>query len=141
MMKYRGGQRVIGGTYWCPMSGEVVTVPKAGGKLPGDEKRRFVKAPAPILVAAMPLMGLAYVIFLPFAGFAALIGYAGYRGWLALRLASGGMWRVATLEWRPGVSYLGRRAPRPKKEGDGEAERLLRDVEQEIARRRDEGKD
>lgn len=140
MMKYRGGQTVTRGTYWCPTSGEVVTVTGKGGKLPGDEKRRFGKAPAPLLVMAMPLMGLVYVIFLPFAGFAALIGYAGYRGWGALQGARAGMWRVATLEWRPGASYLGRRARRTKG-GDGEAERLLHEVEEEIARRRGEGKE
>ena len=136
-MKYRGGQKALGGTYWCPTTGEVVTLPRAGGKLPGDEKRRFVRAPGPLLVMAMPLLGLVYVVFLPFAGFAALIGYVGYRGWLALKRAGSGMWHVATLEWRPGVSYLGRRArPKGKK---GEAERLLEDVEAEIARRRAQG--
>ncbi|MBI2866226.1 MAG: hypothetical protein HYX99_02550 [Chloroflexi bacterium] len=137
MFKYRGGDTVRKGTYWCPATGQVVTISRAGGKLPDAQKRPYVRAPALLLVMAMPLLGLVYIIFLPFTGFAALLGYLGYRGWLGLRWAFTGVGHLATVEWRPGVSYLGRRARRPAKKD--QAEEILRGLEEEIERRREEG--
>ena len=139
MTTYTGTQEVEPGLYLNTRKFSVTTIDRRG-PLPGTTEATYRRVPMLLMLAAAPLLGLVYVIFLPFIGFAALIGYVGYRGWLALKQAAPGMWRVATLEWRPGVAYLGRRAGRAT-DKESEADRLLRELEEEVAQRRQQGEE
>ena len=84
MFNYRGGNRVRSGFYWNLSKWEIVTIGKQGGTLPESEAHRYVKLPALVLLLVAPWMGLVYVMFLPFIGFALFFGFAGKK--LAPRL-------------------------------------------------------
>jgi hypothetical protein len=68
-----GGSKVPAGFYFNKANWEIVTVSgKKGGLLPGDAKTDYVKVPAVAMLAAAPVLGAAFVIFLPVIGFALL---------------------------------------------------------------------
>ncbi|HEX5854466.1 MAG TPA: hypothetical protein VFZ57_02500 [Thermoanaerobaculia bacterium] len=74
----RGGNRVAGGFYVNRKTFDLVTVNGRKGVLPGDANDLYLKVPALAMVVAAPLLGAAFVIFLPFVGIA-LFAAAGLR--------------------------------------------------------------
>ena len=74
MTGYHGGQIVKGGFYLKRATWELESVAKGGGNLPGKEETRYSRVPLPAVMAAGPLMGLAYVISLPIV-FCLAFGY------------------------------------------------------------------
>ena len=72
-----GGSKVPAGFYFDKKSWEIVTVSgKKGGLLPGDAETDYLKIPAVAMLAAAPVLGAAFVIFLPVIGFALFAGAA-----------------------------------------------------------------
>lgn len=72
-----GGSKVPAGFYFNKNSWEIVTVSgKRGGVLPGDAKTDYFRVPALAMLAAAPVLGAAFVVFLPVIGFALLAGAA-----------------------------------------------------------------
>ena len=68
-----GGSKVPAGFYFNKSNWEIVTVSgKKGGLLPGDAKADYLKIPAVAMLAAAPVLGAAFVVFLPVIGFALL---------------------------------------------------------------------
>lgn len=67
MLTYRGAEWVGRGTYVGIKTGEWVTIPRLGGFLPGRKDAMFLRMP--IAALAAPVLGLAYLLFLPLAGF------------------------------------------------------------------------
>lgn len=68
-----GGSKVPAGFYFNKANWEIVTVSgKKGGVLPGDAKADYLKIPAVAMLAAAPVLGAAFVIFLPVIGFTLL---------------------------------------------------------------------
>lgn len=68
-----GGSKVKAGFYFNKKNWEIVTVSgKQGGLLPGDAKADYLKIPAVAMLAAAPVLGAAFVVFLPVIGFALL---------------------------------------------------------------------
>jgi hypothetical protein len=68
-----GGTKVPAGFYFNKANWEIVTVSgKRGGVLPGDAKTDYLKIPAIAMLGAAPVLGAAFVIFLPVIGFALL---------------------------------------------------------------------
>lgn len=76
MTRYHGKQVVKGGFYWNPKKWEVAVIEGENGVLPGKPEARFVRVPALPVILLGPVMGLVYVIFLPFIGFAMVLGLA-----------------------------------------------------------------
>lgn len=73
MKETKGGTRVPAGFYFNTKSWEIVTVSgRTGGGLPGDAKAHYLKIPAVLMLAAAPVLGAGFVIFLPLVGFALL---------------------------------------------------------------------
>lgn len=83
-----GGTRVKPGFYWNLRTWTLATISDRPGELPGGEAHRYVKLPVVALLALAPLMGAAYVMFLPFLGFALLFGAAGAKGLAVVRKAA-----------------------------------------------------
>jgi hypothetical protein len=72
-----GGGKVPAGFYFNKANWEIVTVSgKRGGVLPGDAKTEYLKVPAIAMLAGAPVLGAAFVIFLPVIGFALLASAA-----------------------------------------------------------------
>jgi hypothetical protein len=72
-----GGSKVKAGFYFNKKNWEIVTVSGIqGGLLPGDAKADYLRIPAVAMLAAAPVLGAAFVIFLPVIGFALLASAA-----------------------------------------------------------------
>ncbi len=68
-----GGSKVPAGFYFNKSNWEIVTVSgKKGGLLPGHVKTDYVKVPALAMLVAAPVLGAAFVVFLPVIGFGLL---------------------------------------------------------------------
>jgi hypothetical protein len=74
MFKHKGGDTVKGGFYWNQANWHLENVEGKAGNLPGDENTRYTKVPTLLLFVLAPLMGGLFVVFLPFIGFALLVG-------------------------------------------------------------------
>ena len=148
--RHRGGEEAPGGTYWGLGQMDWVTVPAAGGRLPGSGDTGYIKVPALLPLLVGPLFGLFYVLLVPLLAIllvAALLT-GKLRDYSAL-LARATL-QVLTPRPRPGVSYL--QTPRSKQGGtkhvSGEdatrssdrLEKLLEELEDEIKQlRQDKG--
>jgi len=75
MTTFRGSTNVEAGYYFSMTSWNVQVVPPEGGTLAGPATGKFLRIPFPLLFAVVPFVGLAFLIFLPFIGFA-LFAYA-----------------------------------------------------------------
>jgi hypothetical protein len=69
MRTYNGREIAPGGLYWNRREWTLNLVKAPAGALPGDDTCRFVRLPAAALFLVAPIMGLAFVLFLPLIGF------------------------------------------------------------------------
>jgi hypothetical protein len=68
-----GGSKVPAGFYFNKANWEIVTISgKKGGLLPGNAGTDYFKVPAGAMLVAAPVLGAAFVIFLPVIGFGLL---------------------------------------------------------------------
>ena len=88
MKTHGGGTRVAPGFYWNLRTWTVATISDGPGDLPGDAGQRHVKVPVVVLLGLAPIMGAAYVMFLPLLGFALLFATAGAKGLAVVRKAA-----------------------------------------------------
>ncbi|MDP2166836.1 MAG: hypothetical protein Q8J64_00715 [Thermodesulfovibrionales bacterium] len=101
-LKKIGGTEVGKGNYWNFSTGERVHM-DAAGILPGNGEVVYYKLPPVVMLAAAPVLGLVYAVFLPFIGIAMLVTV------VAGKLFGGvfaGMWKGATFSWKPSEAYL-----------------------------------
>lgn len=148
MKRYSGDQLVKKGIYLSLKRRDLVTL-EAESVLPGGSEEQYVRIPPVAMIVLGPIMGLMYVIFLPFISFAMVLGLMARKALQGLRLVEGSLVREATLHWIPGVAYLIWRRPSEKGKGQRceerlaeekkpEAPDLLGELEKEIARKREE---
>jgi hypothetical protein len=79
MKNNNGGNKVPAGFYFNKKNWEIVTVSgKKGGVLPGSAETDYLRVPALAMLAAAPVLGAAFVVFLPVIGFA-LFASAAFR--------------------------------------------------------------
>ncbi len=69
---HNGGTLVSRGVYWNPVDGHDVSIKKQG-ILPGDEDRKYLKISTASLFIVAPLIGMAFILFLPLFGIGALL--------------------------------------------------------------------
>lgn len=85
LAKSYGGETVKGGVYLSLSKGEFINVPEEGGRLPGDDKVKYLNVNPAIALLVGPIAGLAFVIILP-ALAPIYIGYVLARKvWLMVR--------------------------------------------------------
>jgi hypothetical protein len=75
MTTYNGNSKVKSGYYLSTNSFAVEVIGEEGGTLPGAVTTRYVSVPFPLLFAVIPVVGLAFLMFLPFVGIF-LVAYA-----------------------------------------------------------------
>ncbi len=68
MTTFNGKQTVGGGYYVSMKTFGVEVVGDEGGVLPGDGAARYVRVPFPALFLIVPVVGLAFLMFLPAIG-------------------------------------------------------------------------
>lgn len=111
MIKWYHGQDQVGsGTYLDTSSGELLSLSPDGGVLPGAVESRFLKAPMPLMLLLAPVMGLVFILFLPFAGILVLSSFAvslvKYRTVEGIATARATAIQMAAPRRQPGVSFL-----------------------------------
>ncbi len=143
MTMIEAGTRVRKGYYFSAKSWSLQPVQSDGEPLPGASGERYLHVPLLAAFALAPLMGAAFLVFLPFIGFYLAI-HAALRP-VAHLFKKSAAEIAATVQpgWQPGEAHLtGKRA-----EGEGEGEEKgpsadgeLAALEKEIAERRGERK-
>jgi hypothetical protein len=107
MKHYQGNQKVEPGLYFNLRQLSFKSIEEKG-PLPGAEEDVYRRVPVAALLVAGPVLGLAFVVFLPFVGFA-LLGWL-VAGKAAAWLADAGLafGRVIRPAWRPAAAFLSR---------------------------------
>ena len=112
-----GGQAVPAGFYWNTKDWRMDVVSGEGGVLEGGADARYLRVPTLAMLAAAPLMGLAFVVFLPLVGFVLVGKHFGARALDATRDAASSAADTMTPLWKAGeVHFLGGTKRRAKKD-------------------------
>ena len=110
MTTYLGTQDVDPGLYLSLKRFRMETI-DTRAPLPGVAGERYCRIPIVVMLAAAPLLGLAFVIFLPLIGFAMVAWLLGNKiAELAARTAAQ-IVRVARPGWAPSMAFLSRFTP------------------------------
>lgn len=89
-----GGTKVEPGFYWNAGDWQIVTIERSARPLPGGADQTWVKVPAAGMLLLAPMLGLSFVVFLPFVGFAVLARQAWRKAALATSYVHGKLWYV-----------------------------------------------
>jgi hypothetical protein len=113
----KGGHKVKAGTYWNMVNGSRTDLAEEG-ILPGGHDTLYVKAPSITVLAAGPVLGLLFAVFLPFIGIA-------MAAVLLIRKLGEGLRNAAIASvafgWKPIEAYLaGRKQKKDARENKGE---------------------
>lgn len=65
--RFRPGEAVPAGTYWNSKTWEMIVISGDDENLPANEGVTYYRAPLALVLLLGPFIGLAFVIFLPFA--------------------------------------------------------------------------
>jgi len=113
MFTHKAGQTVAKGTYWELSSGRRVDLSEEG-TLPGDIKDSYLRAPAGVMILLGPLVGLFYVIALPFIAIAVVVIQLVSKAVEGLYSLIG---KSISFGWRPKNAYLtGKKKEKEKKD-------------------------
>ena len=103
MFRYIGGQTVGSGTYWDMMNGSSIDFDQEG-TLPGGNGTKYLKASSGAILILGPLIGVAYIVFLPMVGIGTALS-------LIVKKTLGGLFilgkHMISFGWRPTEAYLG----------------------------------
>lgn len=132
MTTYTGTQNVEAGLYYAVRPFKLTTMDQ-NGPLPGADDRTYHRVPMLLMLALAPLLGLAFVIFLPFIGFAMVARLAGEKAVeLGGQLATQGA-RVLQPAWAPARAFLTRaKAAKPETVAPA-PDPWAKDVERQLA--------
>ena len=139
MTKIEAGNRVKKGYYFSAKSWTLHPMPTDGEALPGEAGERYLHIPLLLAFVVAPVMGAAFLMFLPFIGFYLAFSTALRPVTAGFRTSAEGVASAMTPGWAPGEAHLtGKRAGRRSVEEKGSpAEDGLAAIEREIARRRE----
>ncbi len=111
MARLNGGTRVRKGYYFDMRGWAFHPVARDGEPLPGTSEQVYFRAPLPVVLGIAPLMGAAFLIFLPFIGFYLALGAALRPAARLLGRSATEMAATVRPGWQPGEAHLtGRRA-------------------------------
>jgi hypothetical protein len=102
MLNYncKGGSQTKGGFYLKKGEWEIVTVDGKNGILPGGDQCEYMRIPVVLFVPLAVTLGGAFVIFLPFIGFAMLFTMIATKAGKGMKvLAHGFAQKLA--QWQP----------------------------------------
>lgn len=112
MFTHKGGHIVKRGTYWKVGAVQSIDLSETG-VLPGNGAATYVRIPLSAMLVAGPIIGLAYVITLPFAWIAVSLFVLAQR---LVNVMAGMANKSTSFGWRPIEAYLaGRRRKKERK--------------------------
>jgi len=132
MATFTGNSSVNGGYYLSTKTFAIEVIGNDGGTLPGPASVKYVAVPFPLLFAVVPVIGLAFLMFLPMIGFV-LFGKA-----VALRLtghvAEGASSLAANIapDLATGAAYMAghKEVEKPAAKVTPELEKLEKEIEE-----------
>lgn len=107
MTTYTGRQTVKAGIYLNTKTYHIETLNQTG-ELPGVDLDTYRRIPMLVMLAAAPLIGLAFVMFLPLIGFAMMLHLVGTKVLRAVTGAATKGVRVTRPSWVPAMAFLHR---------------------------------
>jgi len=129
MTTYRGNQKVQSGYYFSTNTLGVEVIGEGGGTLPGASTTRYLSVPFPALFIIAPVVGLAFLIFLPLIGFVLLAVALGKRVTGHVSREAGALAATVAPPHATGAAYLGGREGEEKNEQvSPEIEKLEKEV-------------
>ncbi len=132
MTTYTGKQNVEPGLYLNLKKFSVKNIEKRGA-LPGTEADTYRRVPLLLVLATAPLLGLVFVIFLPFIGFAAVLYLLGEKAMQLVGGAATDAVRVVKPGWAPRLAFLSRFKPaKSDKTADAAPDAWTKDVEKKL---------
>jgi hypothetical protein len=133
MTTYNGNSQVKSGYYFSMSTLGVEVIGEEGGRLPGASTVTYFSIPFPLLFAVVPVVGLAFLMFLPFIGFA-LVGVAMARSVTGrLHEQAGALAATVAPPHATGAAYLGGHEGEKKNE---EVSPEIEKLEKEVAEKR-----
>ena len=129
MKNYRGTEKVEPGLYFNPRQWSFKSVDDEG-PLPGSKDETYRRVPMLALLVAGPFLGLAYVIFLPFIGFAMVAWLLGVKATQVSAGAARGAARVLRPGWEPSMAFFSR--SKPAKTPREAADEWIEEVEKKL---------
>lgn len=109
MKRIMGGTKVEPGFYWNTSDWQIVTVEREARPLPGGGDQTYVKIPTAGMLLLAPMLGLSFVIFLPFVGFAMLARQAGRKAAQTTTLVRARLWPEDAHGHKPGTAAATRK--------------------------------
>lgn len=138
MKRHGGGSEVRAGFYWNVAKWSITPV-RPGERLPGGPEQRYVRLPALLLLLFAPVMGGAYVLFLPLIGFVLVLGFAGKKALHGLERAFAGVMSMVSPAWQPGEAYFAGKKRGSATEKTVGSDETLTALEKEVEERRKSG--
>ena len=133
MTTFESNAAVKSGYYFNPVTMNLLPVERDGGRLP-NEKGSWIAVPTVLALALTPILGAAFLMFLPMIGFVLCAEAAGKK--IAGAFASSAGDLVAP-GYAPGMAHLtGKEASEAKKEGEAKAAPELEKLQKEIEEKR-----
>ena len=134
MLRHQGGETVKAGFYFNCATWEISTLSGHGGVLAGSADTRFLRMPLPLLLAAAPMMGAAFAMFLPFIGIAMVLDFVARKAWKVAREAVHGSVVAVSPRTRTGEAYFTGSSERNDKgsQEDAEAAARLAELERKV---------
>ena len=129
MTTYRGNQKVKSGYYFSTSTLGVEVISEDGGTPPGGPSAKYHSVPFPALFVIAPVVGLAFLIFLPLIGFVLLAVALGKRVTGHVSREAGALAATVAPPHATGAAYLGGREGEEKNEQvSPEIEKLEKEV-------------
>jgi hypothetical protein len=108
MRTYQGTDTVEPGLYFNARGLSFTSIERTG-PLPGDAQTFYRRVPMLAMLLLAPILGLLFVVFLPFIGFGMVAYLIGGKALQAGRSAARETVRVVRPSWEPSVAFLSRR--------------------------------
>ena len=131
MKRYRGREKVEAGVYVNAKQLSFKSLEEPG-RLPGTEQDEYWQVPPVALLLAGPILGLVYVIFLPFVGLVMVAWIITASLAEAAAAPAMAFLRVLRPAWQPATAFLSRvKAARKGKKRDAWLEKAKKELENE----------
>lgn len=115
MKRYKGNETVEPGIY-LNLRQLSFEAKDAAGPLPGSEVDVYRRVPVLLMFALAPVIGLAFVVFLPLVAFATVAWAAVVKTGEAVAVVVRSAARVVRPGWEPALAFLSRTKPAKTKE-------------------------
>jgi hypothetical protein len=110
MANYQSGAAVLSGYYLNPTRWHVEPIAQDGGRLPAG-KGTWMKVPTAAALVMVPLLGAAFLMFLPLIGFALVLHALASPVMNLFRASATDLAATMTPGWQPGEAHFTGKSP------------------------------